>query len=204
MYFQGLQWLPERQLSSAAGRAADAAIWPVQILAYGLGLFAIAALRSERPYASRLIFSILAIMWNGIGYHLLFFSSINPAAKVFAVLFVLQAALFAASAVTRNGLRFQIARDLGSVAGLSFIIYALLIYPMLGIWAGHGLLAGPMFGVAPCPTTIFTIGMLVLARGWRVVWLSVIHSFGRLLDCRPLCNSAFRRILVSRLPVSFC
>jgi hypothetical protein len=31
-----------------------------------------------------------------------------------------------------------------------------------------------MFGVAPCPTTIFTIGILLLARGRWVVWLSII------------------------------
>jgi len=31
-----------------------------------------------------------------------------------------------------------------------------------------------LFGVAPCPTTIFTIGMLLLARGRWVVWLSII------------------------------
>jgi hypothetical protein len=48
---------------------------------------------------------------------------------------------------------------------LLFIIYALLIYELLGYWAGHGLMAGPMLRVAPCPTTIFTIGVLLLARG---------------------------------------
>ena len=57
---------------------------------------------------------------------------------------------------------------------MSFIVYALLIYELLGCWAGHGLMAGPLFGVAPCPTTIFTIGMLLLARGGWVVWLSII------------------------------
>jgi hypothetical protein len=31
-----------------------------------------------------------------------------------------------------------------------------------------------MFGVAPCPTTIFTIGMLLLARGRWIAWLSII------------------------------
>ena len=35
-------------------------------------------------------------------------------------------------------------------------------------------MAGPMFGVAPCPTTIFTIGMLLLARGKWVARLSII------------------------------
>lgn len=156
--------------------AYNAAIWPAQIVAYVLGLVAIAAVWSRQSIASRLIPFILALMWalNGIGYHFLYFSTINPAAKLFAAFFVLQAILLAASAVAANGMRFGIGRELHSFAGLAVIVYAMLIYPTLGILAGHGMMAGPMFGVAPCPTTIFTIGMLLLARGQWVAWLSII------------------------------
>ena len=156
--------------------AYNAAIWPAQIVAYIFGLVVVTAVWSRRPIASRLILSVLALMWalNGIGYQFLFFATINPAAKIFAGFFCLQAILFATSAVVANALRFQIVRNFRSIAGVTFIIYAMLIYPVLGIWAGHGLMAGPMFGVAPCPTTIFTIGMLMLARGRWVVRLSII------------------------------
>jgi hypothetical protein len=156
--------------------AYNAAIWPTQIVAYVLGLIAIGAVWSRRPAASRLVPSVLALMWvlNGIGYHFLYFSTINPAAKLFAGVFVVQAILFAAGALAANGIRFEIGRDLRSVAGVAVIAYAMLVYPILGILTGHGLLAGPMFGVAPCPTTIFTIGLLLLARGKWVDWLSII------------------------------
>lgn len=156
--------------------AYNAAIWPTQIGAYVLGLVAVAAVWSKRPFSSRLVPAILALMWavNGIGYHFLYFTTINPAAQLFAGFFVLQAILFAASAVAAKDLRFEIGRDLRSLAGFAVIVYAMLLYPILGHWAGHGLMAGPMFGVAPCPTTIFTIGMLVLARGKWIVWLSII------------------------------
>ena len=156
--------------------AYNAAIWPAQIVAYGLGLVAVAALWLKPPIASQVILSILALMWAwvAIGYHFLFFSSINPAAKLFAAFFLLQALILAASAVAARNMLFQTGWNFRSIAGVAFIIYAMLIYPILGIWAGHGLMAGPMFGVAPCPTTIFTIGMLLIARGRGVVWLSVI------------------------------
>jgi Family of unknown function (DUF6064) len=156
--------------------AYNAAIWPLQIAAYVLGLIAIAAIWLGRLMAFRLILSILAAMWalNGIGYHFLFFSGINPAAKLFAGVFVMQAVLFLASAVVLADLRFEFGRNCRSIAGATIIIYAMVIYPILGLLAGHGLLAGPMFGVAPCPTTIFTIGLLMLARGKWVVWLSII------------------------------
>ncbi len=156
--------------------AYNTAIWPVQIVAYILGLAAVAALWLKWRLTRRLIPSILAIMWamNAIGYHYLFFSAINPAATLFAGFFLLQAVLLAASAVSAKAMRFETRRDFRSIAGAAFIIYAMLIYPILGVWAGHGLMKGPMFGVAPCPTTIFTIGMLLLARGRRVALLSII------------------------------
>ena len=154
----------------------NAAIWPAQIVAYVLGLVGLAAVWSGRPITSRLILFILAIMWawNGIGYHLVFFSTINPAAKIFAAIFVVQAVLLAVSATATKDLCFDIRRDFRSIASFAVIAYAVLIYPIVGVLAGHGLLAGPMFGVAPCPTTIFTIGILLMARGRWVVWLSII------------------------------
>jgi hypothetical protein len=153
--------------------AYNAAIWPAQVCSFVLGLVAVAALWSKRP---ALVLWILALMWlwNAIGYHYLFFISINPAAKLFAGLFALEGLLLALCALATRSLSFRLARDFRTTAGLGFITYALAIYPALGWWAGHGFMAGPMFGVAPCPTTIFTIGVLLLARGRWVVWLSVI------------------------------
>jgi hypothetical protein len=67
------------------------AIWPLQIVVYGLGGLAVIALWLSVPLASRVILSVLAIMWalNGIGYHFLYFAEITPIAKVFASFFLL-------------------------------------------------------------------------------------------------------------------
>lgn len=156
--------------------AYNAAIWPFQLAAYGLGAIVITAIFIPRRGLVRLALVSLAILWafTGIGYHLMFFAPINPIAPVFAALFVFQAILFMASAVRPGDLRLQTGRDFRSATGLASILYAVAIYPILGIWAGHGGMAGPMFGVAPCPTTILTIGILLLARGHWVIWLSVI------------------------------
>jgi hypothetical protein len=42
-------------------------------------------------------------------------------------------------------------------------VYALAVYPLIGILAGHHYPRTPVFGVAPCPTTIFTFGLLLWA-----------------------------------------
>jgi hypothetical protein len=156
--------------------AYNAAIWPFQIVAYALGLVAAAAILVPNPGITRLAVAALAMLWafTGFGYHLMFFAEINPIAPVFAAFFVLQGSLFLASAIWPGNLRFQLGQEFRSIAGLMTIIYALAVYPILGMWAGHGLMAGPMFGVAPCPTTIFTIGVLLMARGTWVIWLSII------------------------------
>lgn len=163
--------------------AYNAAIWPAQLAAYAFGLLGVAALWWKRPDASRLIHAILALMWlwNAIGYHYLFFARINPAATLFAGLFALQAALFVACAAIPGRVTFVARRDLRTMTGLTLIAHAILLYPILGLWAGHGWMAGPMFGVAPCPTVIFTLGLLLMARGrWRV-WLSIIPIFWSLI-----------------------
>ncbi len=154
----------------------NSAIWPLQIIAYGLGILAILALWLRGTIVNHAILAVLALMWalNGIGYHFFFFAEINPIAKGFAAVFLLQSVLLTASILIPNDLRFEVQDDFRSKAGLSFLVYALFTYALLGYFAGRGLMAGPMFGVAPCPTTIFTIGMLILARGRFVVWLSII------------------------------
>ncbi len=154
----------------------NAAIWPAQIAALCLGLVAVGQVFLKPVQATRSIFAILVILWlvNAIAYHAFFFSRINPAAWLFAGAFLLQAIVFASASARPESMSFHIHRDPRTACGLAAIGYALLIYPLLGQWAGHGFMGGPMFGVAPCPTTIFTIGILLLARGRSVLALSVI------------------------------
>lgn len=152
------------------------AIWPFQIFAYGLGLVAVVAILFPRQWMVRSALVAFAVLWAfvGIGYHLIFFASINPVARVFAGFFVLQAAMFLASALWPGDLRLQPDRCFRTAVGLGVGVYAVAIYPALGFWVGHGGMEGPIFGVAPCPTTMFTIGFLLMARGNWVLWLSII------------------------------
>jgi Family of unknown function (DUF6064) len=156
--------------------AYNAAIWPAQIAAYGLGLAVVGMLLWDSMIGKRLVLFILAGIWawNGIVYHFGFFTPINPVGRGFSALFLLQATLLVASATSVNDLRFKVRCDLRSTIGLSLILYALLIYEVIGYASGHGLMKGPLFGVAPCPTTIFTIGVLLLANGRWVIWLAII------------------------------
>lgn len=46
--------------------------------------------------------------------------------------------------------------------GFSLIFFGLIVYPILTHLTGHSYPAMPTFGL-PCPTTIFTIGVLLIA-----------------------------------------
>jgi hypothetical protein len=142
------------------------AIWPIQIVAYVLGGAAVALAWLHPAHSGRIISSILAAfwLWTGIVYHGLFFSQINRAALVFAVLFVLQGLLW----LYLGGLRDRLAFDarggpVAMVGGLA-VLYAMLVYPLLGIVFGHSFPSAPMFGVAPCPMVILTFGLLLWTR----------------------------------------
>ena len=71
------------------------AIWPIQIVAYVVGLAMLGLLFRPGLTSSRLIAGGLALMWawTGIAYHWLQFTTINRAAYGFAALFIVQAAV---------------------------------------------------------------------------------------------------------------
>lgn len=146
------------------------AVWPAQYLLFGVAtLIVVSVLRRERP---RLVLGLLAALWvwTGVVYHFTFFAEINPAAGAFGAAFVVQALLLLAAARTR---RPPAPPTTGSlVVGKGLVAYALLGYPLVGYLAGHHYPETPTFG-APCPTTIFTLGILLWTRepAW---WLLAI------------------------------
>jgi hypothetical protein len=158
------------------------AIWPAQVLAYALALGTLAwvVARPSRA-ADRSLGLVLAALWviNGAGYHLGFFRDINGMAVAAGGLFLLQAAIFATLAL-RGRLAFAPRRDGWTAVGLLFVAYAVVLYPLLGLAFGHVYPRSPVFGVAPCPTTIFTFGVLLLASrrvpGWALV-VPLLWSF---------------------------
>lgn len=172
--------------------AYNAAIWPAEVVAYLLGIAAVLALVRPGRAAGQLISAILAILWlwTGLFYHMVYFARINPAAYAFGALFVAQAVLFILAGVSGSRLAFRFAPKPAKLLGAALIAYALVIYELLGLVAGHGLMQGPLFGVAPCPTVIFTLGVLVLAEppvpwwllpiplAWAVIGTSAALTFG--------------------------
>jgi hypothetical protein len=137
-------------------------VWPFQILANLIALFAIAFAVKRIPHTEKTISAIMAILWLWIGvvYHLIFFSPINPAARAFGALNIVQGFVFLYYGVIKSRLAFQYRSDGFGMTGSLLILYGLIIYPVLGYFLGHVYPKSPTFGL-PCPTTIFTFGMFL-------------------------------------------
>jgi hypothetical protein len=167
-------------------------IWPSQIFAYLLGITALGLALKENRRSSRIVSAILALfwIWMGIVYHIIHFSCINTAAIVFGAFFILEGLLLLYIGTINQNLSFAFHPRPLPVLGSSFIIYAMVIYPLLGLNFGHTYPKTPMFGVAPCPTTIFTFGMLLWATkpvpahllvipfAWSIIGMGAAVSLG--------------------------
>jgi len=137
------------------------AVFPIQILLYIMAFTAILFVIKKTSYSGKLISLILSLfwLWMGIIYHIIYFSAINKAALLFGGLFVLQGIVFFVTGVLKGNLPFKFKKDVFGITGAILILFALIIYPLLSYINGHVYPASPTFGL-PCPTTIFTLGLL--------------------------------------------
>jgi Family of unknown function (DUF6064) len=169
--------------------AYNQALWPAVIALWVASVVVSLLLLASRRPSDRWISGLLALhwAWSALAYHLAFFTRINPAAWIFATLFLVQAALFAWVGVVQRRLSFVPSRTRWAMVAWLFVTYA-LAYPAITAVQHHSLWRIPTFGV-PCPTTIFTAGFLMLATPrWRwlaivpVTWSVVAGSAAFLLD----------------------
>jgi hypothetical protein len=91
----------------------------------------------------------------------MFFSRINPAAWFFALMFVTQAFAFLWFGVLHNMLSFEWRGGMRRALASTFLGYS-LAYPGLVLVSGHVFPRAPAAAI-PCPTTLFTAGLLLAA-----------------------------------------
>jgi hypothetical protein len=137
-------------------------IFPLQIFFYLLAVTIIFCSVKRIARADKIVNSILTFLWlwMGIVYHILFFTTINKAAYLFGSFFIVQGMLFFYYGVIKGKLTYRFKQDTVGITGVILVTFALLVYPLLGYLFGHVYPEAPTFGV-PCPTTIFTFGVLL-------------------------------------------
>ena len=144
----------------------NAALWPLQALTLAVGFVMIALVVRQPSASGRSIALILAILWAFVGWSFLWnrYATINWAAASVAPAFALEALLLLVIGMLLNGLVFD-RRGPAGWTGYVLLAFALAGQPLLAplqerVWA-----ASEIFGIAPDPTAIGTLGFLLLARG---------------------------------------
>ena len=171
------------------------AVWPMQIIFYLLGLTALLAAVGQFRFSNRLVVTILTLCWLWMGaiYHLTYFTAINKPAYVFGSVFILQGILFFVDGVVQRKLSFRPWLNGYAIVGGFFMLYGMVLYPVLGYFLGHVFPYAPTFGV-PCPTVIFTFGLLLWTDNkvskylliipilWSVIGFTAAFQWGVLED----------------------
>ncbi|QDG50531.1 MFS transporter permease [Persicimonas caeni] len=155
--------------------------WPAHLVALLLGA---AALWLAWRGFGRLVGAALAICWTFVGYafFLELYANLNWAGTYFGWAFIAQSALLLIIGAL-GGLDRELGRapdrtqnrplDPAGWVGVGLVVFALAIFPLLepltGVqdWKG-----AELFGIAPDPTVIATLGFVLMAR--RPRWLLLI------------------------------
>ena len=191
--------------------AYNEAVWPAQLFLVALAVLALVFVAFPRRWSGQAVSVILALLWawSGLAYHLTFFTSINPLAYVFAAVSATGALVFIWQGVVRRRLRFQFARSARAAVGVALVVFALFIYPAWSVYSGHGYPEMPSFGL-PCPTTLFTMGLLtflvppyprstlVVPVLWCLVGVQAAFLLGVWQDLALLVAAAVGAVLIAR------
>jgi len=169
-------------------------IFPFQILILILGFAALIFAHRKNTF-DKIIGGFLGFLWIWIGavYHFAFFSTINKPAFMFGALFILQGVLLLFNAFSKSAIQFKAEKNIKSGIGEFFVLFGLIIYPVIGYLIEGSLNRIILLGL-PCPSTILTFGFLMLATNkvpkhlliipflWSLVGLSAAINFGVVQD----------------------
>lgn len=144
------------------------AVWPSQLLSFGLTIVALTlAWRPGTTYPFRvLVGATLGGCWAWVGFtfHIQLYSELNWAATYMGWAFIAQGAL-----MLTWGLQGKLERAPGPAGfsrfiGAGLMVFACIVYPLLGPATGRSWPGIELFGTTPDPTAIGTLGLLLLPR----------------------------------------
>jgi uncharacterized protein DUF6064 len=144
----------------------NATLWPLHVLTLAAGALIILLLAWRPAIWPRWLALILAIPWIFVGWSFLWdrYATINWAAAYVAPVFAIEGVLLIVIGSLRDGLIYD-RRGLAGRTGYLILGFALAGAPLLAPLQGRGWASSEVFGIAPDPTAIATLGVLLLARG---------------------------------------
>jgi hypothetical protein len=143
----------------------NAAVWPLPLVMLALGIVALAVAIPRPQQSGRPIAILLAVLWAWVGWSFVWerYAAINWTATYAVPLFAVETLLLLIIGGGLNRLVFD-PRGVRGLAGILLVALA-LGYPLLAPLFGRPWHGAEVFGIAPDPTAIATLGFLLMARG---------------------------------------
>lgn len=137
-------------------------IWPLQIFSYVLGIAVVVIAIKRTEFSNRVISLILSFfwLWSGIVFCILYWNKSFKFAYIFGILLTIQGLIFLYGFIRQN-ISFSYTGNIYSSIGILLIFYAMIGYFLIGLFIGHTYPHSFPFGLVPCPTAIFTLGILL-------------------------------------------
>lgn len=192
----------------------NTAWWPLHLASLGCGIaILLLAMRQGRNHA-RAIALVLAMLWGFVGWSFLWsrYAGINWTATYIAPAFFIQALLLAT--IAGPGRLAIAAHDRVGRLGLVLVAIGVIAYPLLPFLFGRPWTAVEVFGIAPDPTAIATLGLLAAVQGRSalvlipipVLWLVssglTLHTMGDMQAWLPLSAAGMAAVLlILRRPI---
>jgi hypothetical protein len=144
----------------------NADLWPLPVIAGIGGALALVVAWRRRHLSARatsMALTVLAAAWLWVAwaFQLQRYAAINTAGPWFAAAFALEALLLVAAGLASLRSSSEPPAS-GRRWGLGLFAFAVLAYPWLGLLFGRPLSQAEVFGIAPDPTALGTLGVLLL------------------------------------------
>ena len=151
-------------------------VFPLMICSYIFVVFLLVIIGTKIQMKNRLSGFFLSFLFVFIGLitFIYYFGVVHSQYYVWGSLWVLQGIAFFLHSGIKNSMLIEYKKDCKTAVATILLFSALIIYPVIGFLTGHGYPTGPIFGIAPCPVTIFTFALLILNRRAFPITLLII------------------------------
>ena len=169
----------------------------VIVLTNVLAIISLLMVFRKSEYSNRVISFTLAFLWLWIGivFGILVFGpfptvlagiEMSGSWYLFGSIFAIHGIILLYFGVIKDTASFSWKPGSRHFFGLLFIVFGLVIYPFVGVLTGRIFPEYPVFGIAPCPVTLFTIGLLLWSDKKPSLPLMAIPIFWALMGIVPV------------------
>jgi hypothetical protein len=153
-------------------------VWPAPIIGFAIGLTALFTARRAEGRLLRAPFLLTAACWVWVGwvFQIHWYAPLSWPGIFFGIAFVLQGVLMGVVLGRHPIVAVPEGTNRDPGPGLWILVFALALQPLLGLFSGRPWYGLEVFGSAPDPTALATLGLLLMIR----------HSLRWLLSIIPL------------------